>query len=120
MWFWPDQFAEANAFVATEIGLRGHEKSWAIFGLMAAFLKLLGLAARLSERWHGFSAGLLVSGLFMSVVFWMIVALSRSFDFPHSITPLALTGFALAAAWQLAEWRPAGVAPGPDGRAAGK
>lgn len=106
LWFWPDQFAEANAFVATQIGLRGHEKSWAVFGLVAAALKLVGLACRVSDRWRGFSPGLLVSGLFLSVVFWMIVAVSRVFDFPHSITPVALIGFAIAAAWQLAEWRP--------------
>lgn len=106
LWFWPDQFAEANEFVATEIGLRGHERTWAIFGLVAAGLKLIGLACRLSARWQKFSSGMLVSGLFMSVVFWMIVAVSRIFDLPHSITPIALIGFAIAAAWQLSEWRP--------------
>ena len=109
MWFWPNQFADANDFIETAIGLRGHEQSWAIFGLIAATLKLLGLIARLIPRWSGFSAGLLVSGLFMSVVFWMIVALSRTLDLPHSITPVALTGFAIAAACQLAAWRPAGT-----------
>jgi apolipoprotein N-acyltransferase len=112
MWVWPDQFAAANDFVATQIGLRGHEQSWAIFGLVAAALKLLGLAARASKRWYGFAAGLLVSGLFMSLVFWMIVALSRTLDLPHTITPVALIGFALAAAWQLAEWRPRSVSGG--------
>jgi hypothetical protein len=114
MWFWPDQFAAANAFVSTQIGLRGHEKSWAFFGLVAATLKLLGLACRLSVRWCGFSAGLLVAGLFMSVVFWTIVAVSRTFDLPHSVTPIALVGFALAAACQLAAWRPSGAASGPQ------
>ncbi|HEY1934768.1 MAG TPA: hypothetical protein VGG99_22410 [Acetobacteraceae bacterium] len=109
MWFWPDQFAAANAFVATQVGLRGHEKSWAIFAFVAATLKMLGLICRLSVRWCGFSDGLLVAGLFMSVVFWMIVALSHAFDLPHSITPIALIGFAIAAAWQLAEWRAPGT-----------
>ena len=109
MLVWPDQFANANALVSTAIGLRGHEQSWAIFGAVTPLLKLTGLACRLSNRWSGCSPGLLVSGFFMSVVFWMIVGLSRMVDFPHSITPIALTGFAIAAAWQLAEWRPSGL-----------
>jgi hypothetical protein len=111
MWFWPNQFAAANALVEREIGLLGHEEQWAVFGMTAALLKLIGLTARLSARWNAFSSGLLVSGLFMSIVFWSIVGVSRLIDFPHSVTPVALTGFAIAAAWQLAEWQP--VWPGP-------
>lgn len=107
MWIWPDQFAAANALVSVEIGLRGHERVWAIFGLAAAALKILGLTCRLGARWAGFSDGLLAAGLFLSVVFWLIVGISTAADLPHRITPVALVGFALGAAWQLAEWRPA-------------
>ena len=108
LWLWPDAFNAANALVVTEIGLRGHEKTWAIIGIIAALLKLIGLACRMSRTTAVYSAGLLVSGLFMSTVFWLTVSLSTVIDFPHRITPIALTGFAIAAAWQLAEWnRPA-------------
>jgi hypothetical protein len=105
MWFWPNQFASENALLSLSVGLRGHETSWAIFGLVAATFKLSGLASRLSARWAGFSPGLLAAGLFMSVIFWMIVGVSTAVDFPHRITPIALTGFAIAAAWQLWNWQ---------------
>jgi hypothetical protein len=105
MWFWPNQFDAANALMTAAVGIRGHEPSWAIFGLVTAGVKLIGLACRLSPRWAGFSDGLLASGLFMSVVFWLIIGLTTAADFPHRITPVALTGFAIASAWQLAEWR---------------
>lgn len=103
MWLWPDEFSAANALVTLQVGLRGHEQVWAIFGCVAALLKLFGLASRMSMRWRVFSDGLLASGLFMSIVFWMIVGISRVVDFPHSITPVALTGLGLAAAFQLAQ-----------------
>lgn len=105
MWIWPNEFAAQNALVTLEVGLRGHEQVWAIFGGVAALLKLGGLAARLSASWDRFSSGLLAGGLFMSIIFWMIVGVSRVVDFPHLITPIALTGFGLAAAFQLAGWR---------------
>jgi hypothetical protein len=105
MWFWPDEFSAANALVTFQVGLRGHEQAWAMFGSIAALLKLSGLASRMSMRWRVFSDGLLASGLFMSIVFWMIVGISRVVDFPHSITPVALTGLGLAAAFQLAQQR---------------
>ena len=103
MW---DQTADLFAKDGTlEIGLRGHEQVWAIFGAITALLKLAGLASRLSPRWQEYSDGLLASGLFMSIVFWMIVGISRVVDFPHSITPVALTGLGVAAAFQLAQKR---------------
>ena len=105
MWVWPDQFAAQNALITLEVGLRGHEQVWAIFGAVAALLKLAGLASRLDARWERFSSGLLASGLFMSIIFWMIVGVSRVVDFPHLITPVALTGLGLGAAFQLAGWR---------------
>lgn len=105
MWIWPNEFAAENALVTLEIGLRGHEQIWAIFGAIAALLKLAGVACRLSPWWERFSAGMLASGLFMSIVFWMIVGLSRMMDFPHLITPVALTGLGMAGAFQLAERR---------------
>jgi len=102
MWLWPNQFANANALISFNIGLRGHEQVWAIFGGIAALLKLIGLACRLYPRWQAFSDGFRESGLFMSVVFWLIVGLSRMIDFPHLITPVALTGLGIAAAFELA------------------
>lgn len=102
MWFWPNEFAAANALISLDIGLRGHERIWAIFGGTAALFKLGGLACRKSPRWQEFSAGLRASGLFMSIVFWLIVGLSRMLDFPHLITPVALTGLGMAAAFELA------------------
>jgi hypothetical protein len=105
MWIWPNEFSAANALITLEIGLRGHEQVWAIFGAITALLKLAGLASRLSPRWQEYSDGLLASGLFMSIVFWMIVGISRVVDFPHSITPVALTGLGVAAAFQLAQKR---------------
>ncbi len=81
MWFWPDEFSAANALVTFQVGLRGHEQAWAMFGSIAALLKLSGLASRMSMRWRVFSDGLLASGLFMSIVFWMIVGISRVVDF---------------------------------------
>jgi hypothetical protein len=105
MWLWPNQFASDNALMIVQIGLRGHEENWAIFGLVAALVKMVGLACRMTRNWARFSPGLLAAGLFMSVVFWMIVGFSTVVDFPHRITPVALTGFAIAAAWQLSEWR---------------
>lgn len=105
MWVWPNEFAAANALVTFQVGLRGHEQIWAIFGVVAGLLKLAGLASRLSTRWQSFSHGLLAGGLFMSIVFWMIVGVSRVADFPHSIIPVALTGLGVAAAFQLAGQR---------------
>jgi len=102
---WPNEFAAENTMVTLAIGLRGHERTWAIFATVAALLKLGGLATRLSGRWQGYSAGLLASGLFMSIIFWMIVGLSRVADFPHTITPIGLTGLGMAAAFQLANRR---------------
>jgi hypothetical protein len=101
MWIWPDQFAAANALISSDIGLLGHERVWAVFAGVGALLKLAGLASRMSQRWAQFSDGLRASGLFMSVVFWLIVGLSRMMDFPHLITPVALTGLGIAAAFEL-------------------
>ena len=103
MWVWPNEFAAANALVTTHVGLRGHEQVWAIFGGMASLLKLAGLTCRMSHRWQNFSDGMRISGLFMSIVFWLIVGLSRMLDFPHLITPVALTGLGVAAAFELAD-----------------
>lgn len=105
MWVWPDEFAASNALITLEIGLRGHERVWAIFGATAGLLKLVGLACRMSARWRDFSGGLIASGLFMSIIFWMIVGVSRVMDFPHTITPVALTGLGLGAAFELAQRR---------------
>jgi hypothetical protein len=105
MLLWPDQFASENAIIARGVGLHGHEQAWAIFGLAASSLKIGGLASRLIKRWSRFSQGLLVAGLFLSIVFWLIVGLSTLADSPHRITPVALVGLAIAAAWQLGEWR---------------
>jgi hypothetical protein len=103
MWIWPDQFASANALISFDIGLLGHERVWAVFAGVGALLKLAGLASRMSQRWAQFSDGLRASGLFMSVVFWLIVGLSRMIDFPHLIMPVALTGLGIAAAFELAD-----------------
>jgi hypothetical protein len=105
MWIWPDEFAAANAVISFDIGLRGHERVWAVFAGFAALTKLAGLVSRMSQRWATFSDGLRASGLFMSVVFWLIVGLSRMMDFPHLITPVALTGLGVAAAFELARRR---------------
>lgn len=105
MCIWPNEFASANALVTTEVGLRGHERIWAIFGGVAALLKMAGLASRMSPRWASFSVGLRASGLFMSIIFWMIVGVSRVLDFPHLVTPVALVGLGMAAAFELAERR---------------
>lgn len=105
MWIWPNEFAAQNALVTSAIGLSGHEQVWAIFGAVAAMLKLTGHACRMSARWREFSSGLVAGGLFMSIIFWLIVGLSRMLDFPHLITPVALTGLGVAAAFQLAGWR---------------
>ncbi len=105
MWIWPNQFAAENPLVTLAVGLRGHEQVWAIFGIVASLLKVGGLASRMSPRWQGLSAGMRASGLFMSIVFWMIVGLSLVLDFPHSITPVALTGLGVAAVFELADRR---------------
>ena len=105
MWIWPHEFASANALISFDIGLQGHERVWAIFAGFAALLKLVGLACRIGQRWAQLSDGLRAGGLFMSVVFWLIVGLSRMIDFPHLITPVALTGLGVAAAFELANRR---------------
>lgn len=105
LWIWPSQFDDANSLVSSRIGLVGHEAMWALFASLAAMLKVLGLASRMTLRWSGCSAGLLISGLFMSIVFWTTVAISAIIDFPHAIMPIALLSLGLAAAWQLSDWR---------------
>lgn len=102
---WPSEFDAANAVVTRVIGLRGHEQIWAIVGLVAAVLKLAGLASRMSPRWAGFASGLRASGLFMSILFWLIVGLSCMLDLPHTIVPVVLTGLGIGAAYELAEQR---------------
>lgn len=103
MWFWPNEFAADSTPITLNIGLRGHEPVWAVFGAIAALLKLTGLASRIVPRWSSLSEGMRMSGLFMSVVFWMVVGISRMLDFPHLVTPVALTGLGVAAAFELAE-----------------
>ena len=102
MWFWPNEFAAANALISLDVGLRGHERVWAIVGGMAALFKIGGLVFRKIRRWRDLSHGLRACGLFMSIVFWLIVGLARMLDFPHLITPVALTGLGIAAAFELA------------------
>lgn len=105
MWLWPGEFEAANGLVMRKIGLYGHETTWAIFGAIAALFKVAGLISRMSPRWSGFAAGLRASGLFMSIIFWLIVGISSMVDLPHSILPVALTGLGMAAAFELAERR---------------
>jgi hypothetical protein len=104
MLFCPEQFATVNAMVTTSVGLHGHERSWAVFGLISTVMKAAALVCSRSQRRAAFAEDLLAAGLFLSVVFWLIVGLSILADDPHRITPVALTGFAIAAAWQLAGW----------------
>lgn len=105
LWVWPTQFGDANALVARRVGLVGHEATWALFASLAAILKVLGLASRLTLRWSKYSSSLLISGLFMSIVFWTTFAISAIVDFPHKVMPIALLSLGLAAAWQLSDWR---------------
>ena len=106
LWVWPDQFPLGNTPVSLSAGLRGHEGSWALVCAIAALLKLSGLACRLRTPWTALSAGLMISGLFMSIVIWTIVGTTWAFDFPHSLAPIILIGGALGAAWQLSQWKP--------------
>lgn len=106
LWFWPGQFPLGATPMALSTGIRGHERHWAVVCVIAALLKLSGLAGRLWTPWIGASAALTITGLFMSIVIWTIVGVSWSFDFPHSLAPIILIGGALGAAWQLAPWKP--------------
>lgn len=105
LWIWPDQFAAENHAVSLAVGLRGHERFCAAFGLVAAVLKFGGLAARMSARCNLLAAGMRASGLFMSIVFWMVIGLSLMLDLPHSVTPIALTGLGIGAFFELAVQR---------------
>lgn len=105
MWLWPAEFDAANGLLTRQIALFGHERTWATIGGIAALLKLAGLASRLTPRSMCFAPGLRMSGLFLSIVFWLIVGISTMVDLPHSILPVALTGLGLAAAFELAENR---------------
>jgi hypothetical protein len=104
MLFWPEQFVTAHAMVTASVGLHGHERSWAVFGLLSTIMKVAALAGSRCPRWAAFAEGLLAAALFLAIVFWLIVGLSILADDPYRIMPVALTGFAVAAAWQLAGW----------------
>ncbi len=106
MWQWPNEFAGGPTPMSLAVGLRGHERSWALFCGFASLLKLLALALRLRPSGTGVAAGMMVTGLFMAIVFWTIVGVSWSLDFPHDATPIVLIGLAFGAAGQLATWRP--------------
>lgn len=119
MWLWPNEFVIGHMAHAISATLSGQEQTWAIFCGIASVLKLGGLAARvwahhdaitgrllICSQCDRIAAGLTISGLFMSVVFWTIVGVSLAVDFPHSPSPILLIGLALGAAWQLAEWKP--------------
>jgi hypothetical protein len=106
LWFFPNQFPLGNIAVSLSDALRGQEPSWAFFCTLAALLKLCGLACRRWTTWNGISAGLMIAGLFMSVVIWTIIGLTWSWNYPHSMAPLLLIGGSLGAAWQLTKWKP--------------
>lgn len=103
MWVWPEEFDSANGILIRQVGLYGHERTWATVGMIAALLKFAGLASRLSPRWRVLDPGLRASGLFLSIIFWMIVGVSTMIDLPHSLLPIALTGLAMAAVFELAQ-----------------
>jgi hypothetical protein len=103
LWLWPQEFDSANGLMTRQIGLYGHERTWATVGGIAALLKLAGLASRMFSRWTNVAPGMRASGLFLSIVFWMIVGVSTTIDLPHSLLPVALTGLGIAAAFELAE-----------------
>jgi hypothetical protein len=105
MWIWPTAFDATNGVLTRQIGLYGHERTWATVGFLAALLKLGGLAIRLLPHWTGFAPGLRGAGLFLSIVFWSIVGISTMTDLPHSLLPVALIGLAMGAAFELAECR---------------
>jgi hypothetical protein len=106
LWVWPDQFPLGHTQTALSAGMGGHERFWALVCGIAALLKVSGLACRLWTPWTTLSAGLMISGLFMSIVIWTIVGTTWAFDFPHSLAPIILIGGALGAAWQLSQWKP--------------
>jgi hypothetical protein len=118
MWLWPDDFVIGHVALSLSEAMSGKEQTWAVFCGIAAALKLAGLASRLWAQ-HDPRSGRLVCalcprlavgstivGLFMSVVFWTIVAVSLAIDAPHSVSPIVLAGIALGAAVQLTEWKP--------------
>lgn len=119
MWLWPTEFSIGHVATSWSGALSAREQSWAIFCGIAAMLKLAGLVSRL-WAYHDprsgrlmicsfctrFAVGCTIVGLFMSVIFWTIVAISLTIDAPHSVSPIILAGLAVGAAVQLAEWKP--------------
>ena len=119
MWLWPDEFVIGQVALSLSQTLSAKEQTWAVFCGIAAVLKLGGLASRLwgqrdlrsgrlavCSLCPRLAVGATILGLFMSVVFWTIVAVSLAVDAPHSVSPIVLAGMALGAAVQLAEWKP--------------
>src|SRR5271165_480664 len=88
LWFWPHRFPLDNTPTVLGAGMDGHARSWALVCGAAALLKVGGLACRLWTRWTSLSAGLMISGLFMSIVIWTIVGTTWSLAFPRSLTPI--------------------------------
>jgi hypothetical protein len=105
-WLWPDDFGIVyHAAITLSPALGGFEFSWASYCGIAAALTLAGLACRFWSMWERTGAWLTISGLFMSVVFWTIVAVLVTQDNPHSVSPVMIFGMAIGAALQLSEWK---------------
>lgn len=106
MWRWPDDLINECGPVPLLVSMPLVARVWAGFCGLAAALKVIGLLMRLRRRWVRWAELLIVAGLFMSVLLWTIVSVLLEMRFPRSVTPIALAGLALGAAWQLGHWRP--------------
>ena len=104
LWLWPNDFlgtcAQAGAW------LPDHLRTWAAWGGFAAVLKLSGLLCHALGRRQRLARGLLIMGLFMSVLWWTVIAGVLAIRTPHTVAPVVFVGLAFGAAWKLAEWHP--------------
>ena len=106
MWLWPSEFIGACPPVTIALSLPGYARTWAVYCGIASALKLVGLLGRATHRAPRAATVVMIIGLFMSILFWTVVAGTLSLKAPHSVTPLVFVGLALGAAWQLAGWKP--------------
>lgn len=104
MWLWPNDFLGTCGHLATWPS--DHLRTWAAWCGFAALLKLAGLLFHAIGRRQRVARALMIIGLFMSVLWWTIVASFFAIRMPHTVSPIVFIGLAFGAAWQLTEWNP--------------